>query len=268
MDRKMYDRNEKNRFRSGNPPEGQENIVTGRNPVIEVLRSGKTVDKILVAKGEREGTVRKILAMAKARGIPVLDADRARLELLSGTTGHQGVLAFVTPFEYCEVSDILEAAKEKNEPANIVILDGVTDPHNVGAILRTACCCGVHGVILPKHGSCGMTPTLIKASAGACEYMKVARVTNITDTVEDLKKQNIWIYGTDGSASSDLYQTDLTGPCAFVLGDEGRGISRLVKEHCDFLIKIPMAGPLDSLNVSVAGAVILYESLRQKGARK
>lgn len=244
--------------------EAPENVVTGRNPVMEVLRAGRTVDKILVAKGEREGSILKIVAMAREKGIPVQDAERARIEALSGTAGHQGVLAFVTPFEYSTVEDILAVAEERGEPACIVILDGVTDPHNAGAVLRTACCCGAHGVILPKHNSCGMTPTLIKSAAGATEYLKVARVTNITDTVELLKKHNIWIYGTDGNASADLYHTDLTGPCAFVLGDEGRGISRLVREHCDFLIKIPMKGPLDSLNVSVAGAVILYESLRQK----
>lgn len=248
--------------------EGNENIITGRNPVMEALKSGRTVDKILVAKGEREGSILKIVAMAKEKGIPVMDAERTRIETLSGTVGHQGVLAFVTPFEYSSVEDILQEAANRNESAFLVILDGVTDPHNVGAILRTACCCGAHGVILPKHNSCGMTPTLIKSSAGATEYMKVARVTNITDTIEELKKHNIWIYGTDGSAPADIYHTDLTGACAFVLGDEGRGISRLVREHCDFLVKIPMHGPLDSLNVSVAGAVILYESLRQKEAKK
>ncbi len=245
-----------------------ENIITGRNPVMEALKSGRTVEKILVAKGEREGSILKIVAMAKQKGIPVMDAERTRIETLSGTVGHQGVLAFVTPFEYSSVEEMLAEAETRKEPPCIVILDGVTDPHNVGAILRTACCCGVHGVILPKHNSCGMTPTLIKSSAGATEYIKVARVTNITDTIEALKKHNIWVYGTDGSAASDLYNTDLTGACAFVLGDEGRGISRLVREHCDFLVKIPMRGPLDSLNVSVAGAVLLYESLRQKGAGK
>lgn len=244
-----------------------ENIVTGRNPVMEVIRSGRTVDKILVAKGEREGSILKIVAMAKEKGIPVMDAERPRIEALSGTAGHQGVLAFVTPFEYSTVEDILALAQERGEPPFIVLLDGVTDPHNAGAILRTACCCGVHGVIMPKHNSCGMTPTLIKSAAGATEYMKVARVTNITGTVEELKKHNIWVYGTDGNAPADIYHTDLTGACAFVLGDEGKGISRLVREHCDFLVKIPMQGPLDSLNVSVAGAVILYESIRQKGAK-
>lgn len=244
-----------------------ENVVTGRNPVMEVLRSGRTVDKILVAKGEREGSILKIVAMAKEKGIPVMDAERTRIESLSGTAGHQGVLAFVTPFEYSSVEEILAEAEAKQEPPCIVILDGVTDPHNAGAIMRTACCCGAHGVIMPKHNSCGMTPTLIKSAAGATEYLKVARVTNITDTIEELKKHNIWIYGTDGSAPADIYHTDLTGACAFVLGDEGRGMSRLVREHCDFLVKIPMNGPLDSLNVSVAGAVILYESLRQKEAR-
>ena len=210
-----------------------ENVVTGRNPVMEGLRSGRTVDKILGAKGEREGSILKIVAMAKEKGIPVMDAERTRIESLSGTAGHQGVLAFVTPFEYSSVEDILAEAEEKKQPPCIVILDGVTDPHN----------------------------------AGATEYLKVARVTNITDTIEELKKHNIWIYGTDGSAPADIYHTDLTGACAFVLGDEGRGMSRLVREHCDFLVKIPMTGPLDSLNVSVAGAVILYESLRQKEAR-
>ncbi len=247
--------------------EQNENIVTGRNPVMEVLRSGRTVDKILVAKGEREGSILKIVAMAKEKGIPVMDAEKTRIETLSGTAGHQGVLAFVTPFEYATVEDILTYAEEKGESPQIVILDGVTDPHNVGAILRTACCCGIHGVIMPKHNSCGMTPTVIKSAAGATEYMKVARVTNITDTVEELKKHNVWVYGTDGNAPADIYHTDLTGAAAFVLGDEGKGISRLVREHCDFLVKIPMRGPLDSLNVSVAGAVILYESLRQKEAK-
>lgn len=247
--------------------EPAENVVVGRNPVMECLRAGKTVEKILVAKGEREGSILKVIAMAREKGIPIQDADRARLDALSGVAAHQGVLAFVTPFEYCEVADILAEAEAKGEPAKIVLLDGVTDPHNVGAILRTACCCGVHGVILTKHGSCGMTPTALKASAGGCEYMKVARVTNLTDTIEELKKHNIWIYGADGSADSDLYRTDLTGACGFVLGDEGKGISRLVREHCDFLVKIPMRGPLDSLNVSVAGAVILYEALRQTEAK-
>ena len=245
-----------------------ENVVTGRNPVQEVLRGGRTVDKILVAKGEREGSILKIIAMAKEKGIPVMDAERTRIEALSGTAAHQGVLAFVTPFKYASVEEILALAEERNEAPRIVILDGVTDPHNVGAILRTACCCGVHGVILPKHNSSGMTPTVIKSSAGACEYMKVARVTNITETIELLKTKNIWIYGTDGSAPADIYHTDLTGACAFVLGDEGRGMSRLVREHCDFLVKIPMKGPLDSLNVSVAGAVILYEALRQEEAKR
>jgi 23S rRNA (guanosine2251-2'-O)-methyltransferase len=247
--------------------EEKENIVTGRNPVMEALRSGRTVDKILVAKGEREGSLLKIVAMAKERGIPVMDAERSRIETLSGGAGHQGVLAFVTPFTYSTVEEILELAQERNEPPCLILLDGVTDPHNVGAILRTACCCGVHGVILPKHNSCGMTPTLIKSAAGATEYIKVARVTNMTDTIEELKKHNIWIYGTDGAAPADIYQTNLTGACAFVLGDEGRGMSRLVREHCDFLVKIPMKGPLNSLNVSVAGAVILYESLRQRGLK-
>lgn len=254
------------RSRSGESP--AENIAVGRNPVREALASGKTVEKILVAKGEREGSIRQIVAMAREKGIPVLDADRTRLDALSGSASHQGVLAFVTPFEYCSVETILQTARDAGEDPRIVILDGVTDPHNLGAILRTACCCGVHGVILSKHGACGMTPAAIKSSAGACEYMKVARVTNITDTVEMLKKENVWIYGTDGDAKSDLYQTDLTGACAFVLGDEGRGLSRLVKEHCDFLVRIPMVGPITSLNVSVAGAVILYESLRQRRQRE
>ncbi len=260
----MYQNRRRTDFKT---EEGNENVVTGRNPVMEVLRSGRTVDKILVAKGEREGSLLKIVAMAKERGIPVMDAERSRIETLSGGAGHQGVLAFVTPFTYSTVEEILTLAEERSEPPCLILLDGVTDPHNVGAILRTACCCGVHGVILPKHNSCGMTPTLIKSAAGATEYMKVARVTNMTDTIEELKKHNIWIYGTDGSAAADIYHTDLTGACAFVLGDEGKGISRLVREHCDFLVKIPMKGPLNSLNVSVAGAVILYESLRQRGLK-
>ena len=256
------------RFPAAREKETPENIVVGRNPVIEVLRTDKTVEKILIARGEREGTIRKIVAMAKEKSVPVLDADRERLDKLSGGAGHQGVLAFVTPFEYSTVDGILADAAEKNEPPFLLLLDGVTDPHNVGALLRTACCCGVHGVILSKHNSCGMTPTVIKTSAGGSEHVKVARVTNLTDTIEELKTRGVWIYGTDGAGTQTPYGTDLTGACAVVLGDEGRGISRLVKEHCDYLLRIPMRGPLDSLNVSVAGAVVLYEALRQKGAAR
>ena len=244
-----------------------ENIVFGRNPVMEALKSGRTVDKIYVQRGEREGSVVKITAVARSGGVPVIEADRRKLESICGSQNHQGILAFTTDFEYCQAEEIIAAAKERGEQPFILLIDGITDPHNLGAIIRTANACGVHGIILPKRNTCGLTSTVFKAAAGACEYMKIARVPNTASAVRLLKENNIWVYSADANAadSSSLYQTDLKGPLAIVLGDEGKGVSHLVREESDFHIKIPMKGEISSLNVSVAGAVILYEAVRQRG---
>ena len=242
-----------------------ENIVAGRNPVMEAIRAGRTIDKIYVADGENEGSVIKLLAMASDAGIPIVRAGRSKLTDICGTSSHQGVAAFTTPFEYCEPQDILEYARMRGEDPFVVVLDGVSDPHNLGAVIRTADACGVHGLILPKRGSCSLTPAVYTAAAGACEYAKIARVVNIARTVEFLKDNGVWVYAADGSASESVYDIDLKGPAAIVLGDEGSGISRLVRDRCDRLLRIPMRGRITSLNVSVAGAVMMYEVLRQRG---
>ena len=241
-----------------------ENVVAGRNPVSELHRSGRTVDKLYVAHGEREGSIVKIIAEARDMGIPVVEADKYKLESIAGTSNHQGVVAFATDYDYCDIDDIFAYAEEKGEKPFIVVLDGVTDPRNLGAIIRTAECCGVHGIIIPKRGCCGLTTTVFKAAAGACEYMKIAKVTNIAETISALKERGVWTYAADGDGDCDLYSTDLTGSTAIVLGDEGKGISRLVRQRCDGVISIPMFGSINSLNVSVAGAVMMYEAVRRK----
>jgi len=196
-----------------------ESVVVGRNAVRELLRSGRSVDKIFVQHGEKEGSIVKIIAMAKEAGIVVVEADKQKLESIAGSANHQGVAAFATDFVYSEPEDILEFAESKGEKPFILVLDGITDPHNLGAIIRTADACGVHGIILPKRNCCGLTATVFKAAAGACEYMKIAKVVNIAEAVSFLKAQNVWVYGADGDATSDIYSTDLTGAVAIVLGD-------------------------------------------------
>lgn len=243
----------------------KDNIAYGRNPVAEAIRSGRTIDKIYITKGQHEGSIIKIIAMAKDKGIPIIEADKNKLESITKTTAHQGIMAFMTDYVYCTPEDIIAYAKEKGEPPFILIIDGINDPHNLGAVIRSANACGIHGIILPKRNTCGLTATVFKAAAGACEYVKISRVVNITSTLEFLKENNIWTYGADGAATDDIYHKDMMGAMALILGDEGYGISRLVKEHCDFLVKIPMKGEISSLNVSVAGAVIMYEVVRQRG---
>ena len=262
-DRKPQDRNRAAR-NDAPPREDSGDIIYGRNTVVEAIRSGRTIDKIFAQKGEREGSIIRILGMARDKGITVVEAEKAKLDSMTQSAPHQGIVALTTSFTYCEVDDILAYAEEKGEKPFILIIDGINDPGNLGAIIRTANASGVHGIILPKRNCCGLTSTVYKAAAGACEYAKIARVVNITSAIEELKEKGVWIYGTDGAAENDIYQTDLTGALAIVLGDEGSGISRLVKEHCDYLIKIPMFGQITSLNISVAGAVTMYEAVRQK----
>ncbi|MCI8285155.1 MAG: 23S rRNA (guanosine(2251)-2'-O)-methyltransferase RlmB [Firmicutes bacterium] len=239
-----------------------ENIIIGRNPIIEALKNGREMTKILLAK-DAEGSVRKITGIAKDRGIPVQYADRGALDRAAGGGNHQGAVAYVSEFEYCEVEDILIKAEEKGEPAFIIVLDGIEDPHNLGAIMRSADGAGAHGVIIPKRRAAAVTAVAEKASAGAAEYVAVARVTNIGQTIDMLKENGVWTAAVDMDGDA-FYSSDLKGPIAIVIGSEGRGIGRLVKEKCDFCVSIPMKGGVNSLNASNAAAVLMYEVVRQR----
>ncbi|NLM13096.1 MAG: 23S rRNA (guanosine(2251)-2'-O)-methyltransferase RlmB [Epulopiscium sp.] len=237
--------------------------LEGRNAVLEALKSDRDIDKILIQQGNVEGSIKKIIGEAKNRGIVVQTAAKSKLDELSETKKHQGVIAFVSAHKYVEVDDILKKAEEKGEKPFIIILDGITDPHNLGAIIRTANISGAHGVIIPKRRSAGLSAVVAKASAGAIEYVPVAKVTNIARTIEELKSRGIWIACADMDGEN-MYQTDLKGAIALVIGNEGEGVSRIVKEKCDFIVKIPMYGQITSLNASVAAGVLMYEVVRQK----
>ena len=234
----------------------------GRNPVLEALKSGREIDKLYIQKGDRGGTLGKIAAMAKKRGIVIVDADKFKLDKMSVTGAHQGVIALSAVKEYSTVDDILNLAKEKNEPPFLVICDEINDPHNLGSVIRTANAAGVHGVIVPKRGSVGLTATVAKSSAGAVEYTPVAKVTNLAQTIDKLKEKNIWVTGADMNGENTIHNQDFSVGIAIVIGSEGYGISRLIKEKCDFLVKIPMFGKITSLNASVAGALMIYEAVR------
>ena len=238
--------------------------VCGRNAVRELVRSGRAIDKIFVLRGKREGSVLAIIAQARENKIPVLDADSAKLDSLSGGVNHQGIVALAAEKEYSDVSGILAFAAERGEAPFIVIADGIEDPHNLGAILRTAECAGVHGVIIPKRRAAGLTAVVDKASAGAAEHMLVSRVTNIPAALGELKKKGLWVYGTAADAPADLWQTKMTGPAALVIGSEGFGMGRLVSEQCDFTVGIPLLGKITSLNASAAAAILMYEVVRQR----
>lgn len=237
--------------------------IEGRNPVTEALKSGRDIEKIYVKKGDRHGSIIPIIRMAKERGIPVTETDARKLDEMSETTAHQGVIALCAAAQYKTVDDILKIAEEKGEPPFIVILDKVADPRNLGSVIRTANCAGVHGIIISKHESAGLTAVCAKASAGAVEYTPVARVSNLAKTIDELKKKNIWVTGADASGEKELYDADLKGAVAIVIGSEGEGISRLVLEKCDFKVRIPMKGNVNSLNASVAAALFIYEAARQ-----
>ena len=240
-------------------------IIEGRNPVIEAIKSGRSINKILVSKGDKEGSINFLVAIASEKKIVVQEVERAKLDMLSITGAHQGVIAYVSPKDYVELEDILKIAEDKGQQPFILILDGITDTQNLGAILRTADAAGVHGVVIPKRRAIGLTAAVAKASAGAIEYVPVARVTNISQTIEYLKEKNIWAVGTDSSEGNRSFQKcDLKGAIALVIGSEGEGLGRLVKEKCDFVVTIPMKGKISSLNASVAAAVVMYEVLRQR----
>lgn len=237
--------------------------LEGRNSVLEAIKQEKPIDKIFVKKGEIEGTLKVIVAKAVERGIIVQEVDRSKIDFMSRTNNHQGIIAVCPAHEYCEVEDILQKAKDKNEEPFIVILDEITDPHNLGAIIRTADASGAHGVIIPKRRAVGLTPIVSKTSSGAIEYVPVARVNNISKEINKLKKSGIWIACAD-MKGTNYFKADLKGALAIVIGNEGVGVSRLVKEHCDFSVKIPMYGNIDSLNASVAAGLIMYEVVRQR----
>lgn len=237
--------------------------IEGRNPVSEAVKAGRNIDKIYVRRGNIHGSIIPIIAMAKEKGISVVQADGKKLDEMSETGAHQGIIALCAAAEYATVDDILKIAEEKGEKPFIVILDKIADPRNLGSIIRTANCAGVHGIIISKHDSASLTAVCAKASAGAVEYTPVARVSSIAKTIDELKKKNIWVTATDASGETELYDADLKGAVAIVIGSEGEGISRLVLEKCDFKVKIPMKGNVNSLNASVAAALFIYEAVRQ-----
>lgn len=244
--------------------ENYQDQVEGRNSVIELLEAGRDVNKILVAKGEKHGSIYKILAMAKERKIVIAEVEKNKLDQIAQTPNHQGVIAIVPPFNYCEVEDILELANKRNELPFILILDGIEDPHNLGSIIRTAETAGVHGIIIPKRRAASVNSTVSKVSAGAVEHMKIARVNNINETMRFLKDKEVWICGTDMDTDIIYTKQDYRMPLAIVIGSEGFGMSRLVKENCDFLVKIPMKGKITSLNASVSAGIMMYEVVRQR----
>ena len=239
-------------------------IIEGRNAVIEALRAGGAIDKIYLQKGETDKTLGHIASKARAAGIVVVEADKRKLDGMSRTHAHQGVIALAAVREYVSVESMLQSAADKGEAPLLVVCDEISDPHNLGAIIRTASCAGAHGVIIPKRRSAGLTAIVGKTSAGAVSYMPVARVANLPATLEELKKQGVWIYGTAADGTTDLYEADLKGPAAIVIGSEGSGMGRLVREKCDFLVSIPMKGHISSLNASAAAAILLYEAVRRR----
>lgn len=254
------------------PPRGRvidaetaENMIEGRNALTEALSAGRPVDKVYIAAGDTDRVLARLAALAKQAGAVVVETDRRKLDLMSATGAHQGVIAMTAAHSYASMDDIFARAEESGRPPLIVICDELTDPHNLGAILRTAECAGAHGVIIPKRRSVGLTAVVGKASAGAVEYMPVVRVGNITAAIRELKARGVWVYGTAADGAQTLYQADLKGAAAIVIGNEGEGMSRLVAESCDVMLSIPMRGKISSLNASAAAAILLYEAVRQRG---
>lgn len=261
----MYEKNRRpGRVAPAAPVEETEGQLEGRNALQEALKSGRTVDKVFIAAGETDRGLQRLAAEAKEAGAVVVPVDRRKLDAMSFTRAHQGVIALVAAHVYYSVDDILEEAASRGEAPLIVICDELSDPHNLGAILRSAECAGAHGVIIPKRRSVGLTATVAKASAGAIEYMKVARVTNINNAIAELKEKGVWVFGTAAEGSIPMYQANLTVPAAIVIGNEGDGMSQLVRKNCDVMLNIPMKGHISSLNASAAASILLYEALRQR----
>ena len=259
--------NDKKKFEPRDRRESEaesDGLIEGRNAVTEALRAGTAIDKIFIARGETDATLGHIASTARNKGIVVVEADRRKLDGMSRTKSHQGVIAVAAIREYAEVDDILNAAREKGEPPLIVVCDELSDPHNLGAVIRTAECAGAHGVIIPKRRSAGLTAIVAKTSAGAVSHLPVARVPNLTALLKELKTEGLWVYGTAAEGTTDLYHADLKGPSVIIIGSEGDGMGRLVREQCDFLVSIPMRGKVNSLNASAAAAIVLYEAVRQR----
>lgn len=259
----QYKHNQPRPDRAGDeaPADG---IIEGRNAVIEALRAGTQIDKIFIMKGEVDTALGHIASTARSQGIVVADADKRKLDGMSRTHAHQGVIAIAAVREYATVEDILNAAREKGEPPLVVVCDELSDPHNLGAVIRTAEAAGAHGVIIPKRRSAGLTAVVGKTSAGAVSYLPVARVPNLPALLKELKREGLWVFGTAADGTTPLYDADLKGAAAIVIGSEGDGMGRLVREQCDFLVSIPMRGQVNSLNASAAAAVVLYEAVRQR----
>ena len=255
---------EEKRTYQADPAAEADGIIEGRNAVIEALRAGETIDKIYILKGETDKTLGHIASKARAAGIVVVDADRRKLDGMSRTHAHQGVIALAAVRQYVNVDDILQIAEDKGEKPFIIVCDEITDHHNLGAIIRTAECAGAHGVIIPKRRSAGLTAVVAKTSAGAVAHVPVARVPNIPSLLKDLKKRGVWVFGAAAGGTTSLYEADLKGAAAIVIGSEGDGMTRLAEENCDFLVSIPMRGKLNSLNASAAAAILMYEAVRQR----
>lgn len=242
--------------------------IEGRNAVIELLKSGKPINKLYILKGERQGSINEIIKIAKRNKNVIVEVDKNKLDSLSETKHHQGVIAFVSPVEYKELDDIFALAKERNEDPFIIIADEIEDPHNLGALIRSAEGAGCHGIIIPKRRAVGVTEIVVKTSVGATQYVPVVRVNNINETIRDLKDRGVWIVGTDGNADKLYYEQDLTGPIAIIIGSEGRGMNSLTMKNCDYLVKIPMMGKITSLNASVSGGIVMFEALKQRIKKK
>ena len=242
----------------------EELTIEGRNAVLEAFRAGKPIDRLFILDGCQDGPVKSILREAKKHDTIITFVPKERLDQMSDTGHHQGVIAYGAAYEYAEVEDMLKAAEEKGEPPFLILLDGIEDPHNLGAIIRTANLAGAHGVIIPKRRSAGLTAVVAKTSAGAVAHVPVARVANLPSLLKELKEEGVWVFGTAMNGSTPLYQADLKGPAAIVIGSEGEGMGRLVTENCDFTVSIPMFGKINSLNASAAAAVLLYEAVRQR----
>ncbi len=241
--------------------------IEGRNPVIEAIKNDREIDKLMISNSSKEGSIKKVIAMAKEKNIVIQYVDKNKLDEISTSHAHQGVIAQVSEYKYWELEDLIDSAKNKGEDAFFIILDEITDPHNLGTIIRTADAVGAHGVIIPKRRSANITPVVAKASAGAVEYVPVCKVTNIVNTIKKLKEEGLWIAAADMDGET-FYEQNLTGPLGLVIGSEGFGISRLVKQNCDFTVKMPMVGNVTSLNASVAGGILLYEIFKQRMNKK
>ncbi len=264
LDNKISEIKKKDKSFKKEDPETSSFQVEGRNAVLELLKSNREINKVLIAKGDKQGSINEIISLCKDKGIVFQEVDKSKLDEITQTNHHQGVIAYASPIEYKERSDILAIAKARNEAPFIVICDEIEDPHNLGALIRTAEIAGCHGIIIPKRRSASVTETVVKVSCGAPEHLAIARVGNINAAIDALKEAGVWVYGTDGSANKLYFEENLTGPIAIIIGSEGRGMNKLTMKKCDVLLKIPMKGHITSLNASVSGGIVIFEAVKQR----